>query len=236
MSKPVISQVKDVPLEKLTPHPKNDQIFKIESESYFTDLMTAMKEKGQIVPILVDKDYKILAGHNRYKVAKHLKWKTIKATVITSPIKSEAEELKLMLSEQLNRRQFGPADRIKVYQMAFPNLEDRALPIRHGKAAEGVESYGVTAREISEKTGVPLTTVNQDLVKFRKDIRELRGIGKKQAKIPSNGLLNPAAIRSVRHSCTTIVRAVMNENKKTRDAATELLREVISEISGKTKS
>lgn len=235
MSKPVISQVKDIPLEKLTPHPKNDQIFKIESESYFTDLMSAMKKEGQIVPILVDKNYKILAGHNRYKVAKHLKWKTIKATVITSPIKSEAEELKLMLSEQINRRQFGPADRIKVYQMAFPNLEERALVVRHGAIPEGTESYGVTAREISEKTGVPLTTVNQDLVKFRKDVRELRGLDKKKA-VPNSGLLNPAAIRSVRHSCTSIMRAVMHENKKTKTAASELLREVISEISGKTIS
>lgn len=224
------SQVKEIPLDKLTPHPKNDQIFKIEGEAYFDELMQDMKKNGQIVPILVDKNHKILAGHNRYKVAKHLKWKTIKAQVVTSDIKNETDELKLMLSEQLFRRQFGPADRIKVYQLAFPNLADRVLVVKGGAKARGENSYAVTANMIAEKTGIPLTTVARDLHGFKKTVEELRGLGVKNKPVAKGNLPNNNAIRSVKHSCTTIIRNVMHENKKTQEIALAILDETRAEV------
>lgn len=227
-----MSQVKEIPLEKLKPHPRNDQVFKIESENYFQDMSEDMSKNGQLVPIIVDKHNKILAGHNRFKVAQHLKWKTIKAQVVLTDLKNESAEFKFMLSEQLKRRQFGPADRIKAYQMAFPNLAERVLvsSLTGAKHVADENRFGITARQIAEETGVKISTVSNDLVKFRKHVQDLKGITTGKSQIRVGNMVNTAAVSGVKRNCTGIIRATMQENKKTLAVAAEIVQETLNEI------
>lgn len=52
-------------------------------EAYAEDqLETSMLIVGQTVPIIVDKELYIFDGHKRFRCAKRLGWKTIKALVI----------------------------------------------------------------------------------------------------------------------------------------------------------
>lgn len=227
-----LGPIKEIPLDRLKPHPKNDTLFRVESEHYFQGLMENMKKRGQSVPIIVDQDNKILCGHNRVKVAKFLKWKTIKATKVLKNFKSEQDEVAFMVGEQLDRRHFGPADRVRVYEAAFPNLVDRVMVETRGRPNKSQvrdeDRFGLSAKQISEKTGISLRTVSQDIHKLRKNITDLRGL--KKAPIRMGSVENKTALSAVRRNCTGIMSAVLEENRKTQESAAALVQETLNQI------
>ena len=69
-----VTQRKNVPVDKLIPYVNNA---KIHSEDQVTRIASSIREFGFLNPVLVDKDYNIIAGHGRVMAAKKLEMQTV---------------------------------------------------------------------------------------------------------------------------------------------------------------
>lgn len=69
-----IKQIKNVDITKLIPYVNNA---KQHSESQVTKLASSIREFGFVNPVLIDKDFNIIAGHGRVMAAKVLNLKQI---------------------------------------------------------------------------------------------------------------------------------------------------------------
>ena len=69
-----IKQIKNVDITKLIPYVNNA---KQHSESQVTKLASSIREFGFVNPVLIDKDFNIIAGHGRVMAAKLLNLKQI---------------------------------------------------------------------------------------------------------------------------------------------------------------
>ena len=69
-----IADVQEVTLEKLVPYVNNA---KIHSEEQVTMIASSIREFGFLSPVLIDRDYNIIAGHGRVMAAKKLEMESV---------------------------------------------------------------------------------------------------------------------------------------------------------------
>lgn len=69
-----VTQRKNVPVDKLIPYVNNA---KIHSENQVTRIASSIREFGFLNPVLIDKEYNIIAGHGRVLAAKKLEMQTV---------------------------------------------------------------------------------------------------------------------------------------------------------------
>ena len=68
------------------------------------DLCSSMSKYGLLQPIIIDKNYKLIAGYRRFTAAYELGWEQIDAIVV--PTRSKRENLTLEVHENEIRRNF----------------------------------------------------------------------------------------------------------------------------------
>jgi len=64
-------------------------------------LMGSMKTHGQLTPIIINRDYELIAGFRRLQAAKKLGWKSIEAVMIDKP--TEQQKLEVEIEENVQR-------------------------------------------------------------------------------------------------------------------------------------
>ena len=69
-----IADVQEVTLKKLVPYARNA---KLHSEEQIREIAESISEFGFINPILIDKDFNVIAGHGRIEAAKKLNRETV---------------------------------------------------------------------------------------------------------------------------------------------------------------
>ena len=69
-----IKQRKNVPVDKLIPYINNA---KVHSEDQVTRIASSIREFGFLNPVIIDKDFNIIAGHGRVMAAKKLEMKEV---------------------------------------------------------------------------------------------------------------------------------------------------------------
>ena len=69
-----IADVQEVTLKKLVPYERNA---KLHSEEQIREIADSISEFGFINPILIDKDFNVIAGHGRIEAAKKLKLEVV---------------------------------------------------------------------------------------------------------------------------------------------------------------
>lgn len=74
-----IADVQEVTLTKLVPYARNA---KLHSEEQIREIADSIKEFGFINPILIDKDFNVIAGHGRIEAAKKLKLEAVPCVFI----------------------------------------------------------------------------------------------------------------------------------------------------------
>jgi len=67
-------------------------------------LMRSMSKYGLLQPVVVDKNYNLLAGYRRYLSAKQLGWSYIDAVVVDA--KDKISKLEVEMDENLVRKEF----------------------------------------------------------------------------------------------------------------------------------
>ena len=88
-------EVKEVPIKDIKPNEKNPRKH---SNKQIYDLIENIKKYGFIVPVLVNKDYKIIAGHARYIASKQMKLEKIPCVILEKNL-TEQEEYELMIED-----------------------------------------------------------------------------------------------------------------------------------------
>ena len=71
-----------------------------------TPLMESLQKIGQLNPITVTPDFKLVAGHRRLTAVRQLGWKTIEAQIVEGV--DELRCLEMELEENLYRKDFTP--------------------------------------------------------------------------------------------------------------------------------
>jgi DNA modification methylase len=89
-----ITEVQEVPVSKLIPYVNNA---KIHSEEQVTKIASSIREFGFVSPILIDKDFNVIAGHGRLMAAKKLDMENVPCLFIEGL--SEAQRKAYILAD-----------------------------------------------------------------------------------------------------------------------------------------
>jgi len=119
----------------------------------YPELVQSMQDQGQLVPIQVYQDdvtnrFVLMFGHQRLKAAKELEWRTIRATVVPSPV-DEADALVQQTMENEARSGMSYLEKARVFDALLSNGM---------RATKVAEKFGVTKSTVS----IALATLNAD--------------------------------------------------------------------------
>ena len=106
------------------------------------ELATDIKENGLISPIVVNKDYVLLAGERRLRAVKHLGWSQVEVRMMDT--RDAEHELNIEISENDVRKAFSKSERV--------DYMHRLLRIENEKAVERQKS-GTNLSEKSNEGG-----------------------------------------------------------------------------------
>jgi hypothetical protein len=102
------------------------------SISDFETLKISIKQYGQYVPIVVNKDLVILDGYHRYKVCQELR---ITPKITTRKFENQLLEKKFIIEINRNRRQLTPFQRIEL-EYKYEKIESELAKTRMSSAGK----------------------------------------------------------------------------------------------------
>jgi len=144
-----LSEVRYVAPHRLTPNPLNVEFFGKERDGSYNELKANIAENGVLVPLIAKEDGTLLAGHNRLSIAVELRKERVPVQYVTQRLSPE-DERKLVVNDNLLRRQFTADERLALYRKLYPNFDNRISSAK-GRRKEPTEtvSGNVPARSIS---------------------------------------------------------------------------------------
>jgi ParB family chromosome partitioning protein len=71
-------------------------------------LMESLKTHGQLTPVIISRNYELIAGFRRLQAAKRLGWKSIEAVMIDKP--TEQQKLEVEIEENVQRLELSPEE------------------------------------------------------------------------------------------------------------------------------
>lgn len=183
--------LRDVELTKIKTNPMNTLYFadagsmnnknqhSANSSTYegnsFQQLVASIKMAGGIHnPILVTRDYRIISGHRRYLAYCQLGYTTIPALVLKKEILPAVEKF-ILIDANIQGRVYRHPEKLDMLRKARLECYFEIMP---GLKARLVSKDSkVTAKEVSEKTGIALGKVKYDLTELkRKATKEVNKI------------------------------------------------------------
>jgi ParB-like chromosome segregation protein Spo0J len=118
-----LSDIHYVSPSELRANPVNSRLFKEESSGYFDRLRRDIQEKGILNPLLATSNGKLLAGHNRLRIAEEIDLPSVPVQYIEESL-SEDREKEIIIKDNLLRRQFSSAEWIHLYKQLYPNFDE----------------------------------------------------------------------------------------------------------------
>jgi hypothetical protein len=185
-----LSDVVQEPLEKLLSNPLNEQLFDREDTVHFERLLADIQERGILVPLIAKPNGILLAGHNRFQVAKQIGLQVVPVQYVEDTLSAEAER-KFVINDNLLRRQLTSEHRIKLYRMLYPNFDTRIrsaagrpqkndnnhhkknnVDTVHISDDASNDASPLTAADIAKDTGQSVAAVQKQLQRERKEQRQ----------------------------------------------------------------
>lgn len=140
-----------IPVDLLKPHPDNKEIPPLD-ENIHKKMLEDIRENGITTPLILAKDYTILAGHQRWKIAKELGMKYVPAIVRQDIDSDSPEATALLIKDNLLRRHYNPMQIAKMIRM----LKEKYV-IRKGNN----QFLGGASAKIAEAANLPERTIRQ---------------------------------------------------------------------------
>ncbi len=203
-----LSDIHYVAPSELRSHPMNSTFFKEESAGYFERLRRDIKEKGILNPLLATANGKLLAGHNRLRIAEELELPSVPVQYVEESL-SEEREKEIIIKDNLLRRQFSTAEWIQLYKELYPDFDKNIYQENRGgdrksdtiKAKNIKRALGtfdidkdqatkepttkLTAKRIAQETGQTENAVKKHLRTY-----------KQQASLPTKSPIQPQKLPS----------------------------------------
>jgi ParB-like chromosome segregation protein Spo0J len=240
-----LSDIHYVAPSELRANPINNRLFKEESKGYFERLTNDIKEKGILNPLLATSNGKLLAGHNRLRIAEELDLPSVPVQYVEETL-SEEREKEIIIKDNLLRRQFSSAEWIQLYQQLYPNFEEEIHKEHRGgdrkstknikgniKGATGTFdtdealrsdeqiSSALTAKRIASETGQTENAVKKHLRAYKqKGKTSSNTVQKSSHKSPRTEKIDSEMLSALR----TNIKDVLRSNETTRKKAVDVLR------------
>jgi ParB/RepB/Spo0J family partition protein len=145
-------------INQLQEHPLNHEIYGKDDEEKFQILVNRIRESGWINPVIINKEYTILAGHRRVRAAKLLGYDSIDYTVVNIDPENEIE---ILLNSNLYREK-TTAQKVKeaeyYYQIESKKARERQLS---GTTLSPSRDQGRTDEIVSDKVGMSRTSLRR---------------------------------------------------------------------------
>jgi len=119
-----LSEVRYVSPHRLMPNPLNVEFFGKERDSSYNELKANIAENGVLVPLIAKEDGTLLAGHNRLNIALELQKERVPVQYVIQRLSPE-DERKLVVNDNLLRRQLTADERLALYRKLYPNFDSR---------------------------------------------------------------------------------------------------------------
>jgi hypothetical protein len=173
--------IEEVKPEKLKPNP-NNKIFNPLSGQDYERLKNDIRERGIIDPLICDKSFTLLTGHNRLRIALELGLKEIPVRKIKSEL-SPKEEKKFLVLDNLLRRQLTYDEKIQFISMYYK--EDLEKDNRGGNRKQKDNNELTSKKEnVAEKISNDLGMSKRQAERIASDIR-------RKSKPTRDGFDNP---------------------------------------------
>jgi len=161
--------IEEMPPEKLKPNP-NNKIFNPLSGQDYERLKEDIRERGIIDPLICDKSFTLLTGHNRLRIALELGLKEIPVRKIKSEL-SPKEEKKFLVLDNLLRRQLTYDEKIRFISMYYK--EDLEKDNRGGNRKQKDNNELTPKKEnVAEKIANDLKISKRQAERIASDIRK----------------------------------------------------------------
>jgi hypothetical protein len=161
--------IEEMPPVKLKPNP-NNKIFDPLSGKDYERLKEDIKERGIIDPLICDKSFTLLTGHNRLRIALELGLKEIPVRKIKSEL-SPKEEKKFLVLDNLLRRQLTYDEKIRFISMYYK--EDLEKDNRGGNRKQKDNNELTPKKEnVAEKIANDLKISKRQAERIASDIRK----------------------------------------------------------------
>jgi hypothetical protein len=171
--------IEEMPPVKLKPNP-NNKIFDPLSGKDYERLKEDIKERGIIDPLICDKSFTLLTGHNRLRIALELGLKEIPVRKIKSGLNPE-DEKKFLVLDNLLRRQLTAKQKESLILEFYKDeiLEDnrggnRGNQFTKKESAKSeispLPKSKSLAKKIEEETGIKEATAKKIIAKKRKEL------------------------------------------------------------------
>lgn len=153
-----------VDLERLKPHPINDEIYSFNSQDH-KELKKSIILLGLLEPIVITNDNLILSGHRRYGVIKELGWEDVDCRLV------DVENPKIFIVEANRQRKKTTEEILKE---AIILKEEYSKMVKRGRPKNGEDKNGKnwTILSVSERLGVSTTKLKK-LMSIKKHSPEL---------------------------------------------------------------
>jgi hypothetical protein len=156
-----LGPVKHVDPNMLKDNPLNDKYFRPVTGAELDTFAEDIRSRGVINPLFVKQDNTILAGHRRKMCAIMVKCKTVPIQYVLGEM-TEEQEIAFILKDNLFRRHLTPEERRLLYKQVCSNFEERVVN-------KNSRVCGISAEELSKKTGISSKTIGYDLSAIRKE-------------------------------------------------------------------
>lgn len=170
MSLVVSDEIQYVKLDRLKPHPRNEEVYG--SCESIADLVESIKLKGYVHPLIVKTDGTIISGHRRWRTLAALGWE--KAPVKVCDFETEEDELFVLVAENSHRHQ-TQVQRIR----EGITVEPIARKLRNSHAAQKV------CRTAQEESQPQLQNQKRSMENFPLKSLEL-GLTEKEMELTEN--------------------------------------------------
>ena len=178
-----------VDLERLKPHPINDEIYSFNSQDH-KELKKSITLLGLLEPIVITNDNLILSGHRRYGVIKELGWEDVDCRLV------DVENPKIFIVEANRQRKKTTQEILKE---AIILKEEYSKMVKRGRPKNGEDKNGKnwTILSVSERLGVSTTKLKKlmSIKKYSPELLEkidmgLISVGKAYTIIREKYILN----------------------------------------------
>lgn len=194
---------------RLRPHPENSAIFgDPEEDDAFEGMVTSIRNDGIFDDLLIKSDGTIVCGHLRYAAAQKLGLKHVPIRVV-GPFKSYADELRMLVLSNVERRRLSPAQ----LAAAYKRLRETPRATGGTKGQKGGGTKG--------KRGAPNQSGSRTGLEARDEAAATLGVGVNEARSLETVFHTPgvpdelkAAVNTGKVKPTPAARAVREEVRR----------------------
>lgn len=126
------------------------------------ELAADIQENGLICPIVVNKDYVLLAGERRLRAVKRLEWKQVEVRMMDT--RDAEHELNIEISENDVRKAFSKSERVD-YMYRLMRIEKEKARERMSEGGKGCQKSDTlrTDEKTAEQFGVSRDTMRKEM-------------------------------------------------------------------------